>query len=110
MEALSQHPDAKSNPEIEALLLAGVLDASPEVAATAAYCLCRIDPQRHADAVHKLVSHRLAAFRCAGAGLIGKLAPTSRGQLLKPLLTDPDAAVRHAAFQTLTAIKAVRAA
>lgn len=110
MEALSQHPGAKSNPEIEAVLLAGILDRSPEVAATAVYCLYRIDPQRHAEAVQKLVSHRLPAFRSAAVGLIGKLAPASRGQLLKPLLTDPDATVRHAAFQTLTAIKGVRAA
>ncbi len=106
MEALWRHPD----PEIEAVLLTGVLDSSPEVAAAAVHSLYRIDPQRHAEVVHKLISHRIPVFRCAAAALIGKLEPGCRRQFLKPLLTDPDATVRHAAFQTLTALKSNLAA
>jgi hypothetical protein len=106
MDALCRHPD----PETEQVLLAGASDLSPEVAAAAVHSLYRIDPQRHAEAVHKLISHRIPAFRCAAAGLIGKLDPARRAQFLKPLLTDSDASVRRAAFQTLSAIKGANAA
>lgn len=106
MEALSRH----TGPEIEEVLLVGALDPSPEVAASAVYALYRIDPQRHLEAVHKLASHPIPAFRRAAAALVGKLDPACRCQFLKPLLTDPDSAVRHQAFQTLTAIKGAHAA
>ena len=106
MEALLRHPD----PETEQVLLGGASDPCPDVAASAVYSLYMLDPERHMETVHKLASHRIPAFRCAAAGLIGKLGPACRCQLLKPLLTDPDAAVRRAAFQTVSALKGAHAA
>lgn len=106
MDALWRHP----GPETEQALVAGASDTSPEVAAVAVYGLYMIDPERHIEAVHKLAAHRIPAFRCAAARLIGKLDPACRCQLLKPLLTDPDAAVRRAAFQTVSALKGAHAA
>ncbi|HWE00648.1 MAG TPA: HEAT repeat domain-containing protein [Bryobacteraceae bacterium] len=101
MEALWWQTD----PEIEQALLAAMQDTSAAVAAAAVYGLYLLDRQRHLDAVQKLAAHRIPVFRSAAAEIIGKLEPADRCQLLKPLLTDADPAVRHTAFQTLTAIK-----
>jgi hypothetical protein len=106
LEALWRHPD----PETEQVLVASASDPNPDVAASAVFGLYMLDPERHMEAVHKLASHRIPAFRCAAAGLIGKLDPACRCQLLKPLLTDADAAVRRAAFQTVSALKGAHAA
>jgi HEAT repeat protein len=101
----------QTDPEFEQALLAAMQDTSAAVAAAAVYGLYVLDRERHLDAVQKLAAHRLPNFRCAAAELIGRLEPADRCPLLKPLLTDADPTVRHAAFQTLTAIKsAVKAA
>jgi HEAT repeat protein len=95
----------QTDPEVEQALLATMQDTSAAVAAAAVYGLYLLDRHRHIEAVQKLAAHRIPVFRSAAAGLIGKLEPADRCHLLKPLLTDADPTVRHAAFQTLTAIK-----
>lgn len=89
----------------EHVLEAALQDFSEVVAANAAYGLYLIEPERHLDAIHKLAAHRIPAFRAAAATLVARLDAPVRSQILKPLLTDGDPAVRRVAFQTLTAIK-----
>lgn len=72
------------------------------MAANAVYGLYLMNPERHMQALRTFVAH---GFRRSAAALAGRLDPAIREPLLKPLLTDPDASVRRAAFQTLAAIK-----
>ncbi len=95
----------RSGEEFEKVLQAAMQDINEAVAANAAYGLYLMSGERNIEPIQKLGAHRIPGFRAAAAALIGRLEPSVRGQLLKPLLTDSDPAVRRVAFQTLTAIK-----
>ena len=93
--------------EIETIFVRALHDTHHRAVANAVYGLYLINPEKYFAKVCSLIEHPHAAYRSAGAWLLGRIGEPEHLSLLRPLLTEKNPDVRGAAFRALAILRSV---
>lgn len=92
-------------PGVLTLLLLASKDTNHRVVANSAYGLRLFGAPEFLSTMEQMQASENPLFRRASAWVIRKVGQPDLCTLLKPLVRDPDSAVRRAAFETLAALR-----